>query len=291
MRNFNRSLAGGIKPSAYGTESCSLRHLASANITSHGFSPQGSIFLAIISQKFPGCNVIPQLAEENPMWYDIQKGGESMKDIPIFSTDWGVASLIFKEIPYKEIAYVKVQDVQPGHIRDLCDECAQFCRAAGAEIVLASGHPDLECYPYYGSVLTMRLNLTEQEEPPANLFPVTDQTVTRWRSIYNDKMRQVDFATTMSFYDEKQILSSGGAYFVHHDGELLGVGWLDDTKILLVAAVKPGAGSRVMNTLLSLVEGADVTVEVASTNERAIRLYEKMGFIRSREVLRWHHVG
>ena len=40
-----------------------------------------------------------------------------MKNIPIFTTDWGVATLLLKEIPYKEIAYVKIQDVQPGHIK------------------------------------------------------------------------------------------------------------------------------------------------------------------------------
>ena len=224
------------------------------------------------------------------MWYDIRKGGESMKDIPIFSTDWGVASLIFKEIPYKEIAYVKVQDVQPGHIRDLCDECAQFCRAAGAEIVLASGHPDLECYPYYGSVLTMRLNMTEQEEPPANLFPVTDQTVTRWRSIYNDKMRQVDFATTMSFYDEKQILSSGGAYFVHRAGELLGIGWMEGSELLAIAAEVPGSGETILKTMLTLADSDSVTLDVAASNSRAIRLYERVGFITTGEKNRSYRI-
>ena len=40
--------------------------------------------------------------------------------------------------------------------------------------------------------------------------------------------------------------------------------------------MKPGAGERVFYTLMSLVEGADMTLEVASTNQRAIRLYEKL---------------
>ena len=69
-----------------------------------------------------------------------------------------------------------------------------------------------------------------------------------------------------------------GAYFVHRDGELLGIGWLDDCKLLAVAAVKSGAGEVVMHTLMSLVEEDQMTLEVASTNTRAIRLYEKLGF-------------
>ena len=78
--------------------------------------------------------------------------------------------------------------------------------------------------------------------------------------------------------DEEKILSSGGAYFIHDNGTLLGIGWMEDTKLLAVASVVPGAGQQLMHTLMSLVEGADMTIEVASTNHKAIRLYEKLGF-------------
>ena len=53
---------------------------------------------------------------------------------------------------------------------------------------------------------------------------------------------------------------------------------MKDTELLAVCSVKPGAGERVMHTLMSLVEGAGMTLEVASTNAKAIRLYEKLGF-------------
>ena len=119
---------------------------------------------------------------------------------------------------------------------------------------------------------------------------MTDATVKRWREIYNEKMRHVDNAATMTAFDEKRIVSSGGAYFVHDNGELLGIGWLEDTKLLAVCGAKSGAGERVMHTLMSLVENADMTLEVASTNERAIRLYEKLGFLKTREIRRWFSV-
>ena len=206
-----------------------------------------------------------------------------MRDIPIFTTDFGVASLIFKEIPYKQIAYVKVQDVQPGQIRELCDECTQFCRAAGAEIVLASGHADLDCYPYFGSVMTMRLGGISAELTDANLFPVTEETVGRWRTIYNEKMRPIDFAATMTFLDEKEILGSGGAYFVHRDGELLGIGWMEGSELKAIASVKPGMGETVARTLFTIADSDSITLDVATSNIRAIRLYERMGFVTTGE--------
>ena len=213
-----------------------------------------------------------------------------MKDFPVFTTDYGVSSLILREIPYRQEAYIHVQDVQPEGFEEHLHECISFCRMAGAEKIYAAGHDLLEEYPLYTAVYEMRGRAWVDREKLENLFPVTDATVSRWRSIMNERLRCVDNAATLTAFDEKKILQSGGAYFVHHEGDLLGAGWMEDTKLLLVAAVKPGSGERVMHSLMSLVEGADMTIEVASTNERAIRLYEKLGFLKTREVLRWHRI-
>ena len=124
-----------------------------------------------------------------------------------------------------------------------------------------------------------------------NIFPVTEATAETWRRLCNARMRGVDCAATQTAADEKEILASGGAYFVHSAGELLGIGWMKDTELLAVCSVKPGAGERVMHTLMSLVEGAGMTLNVASTNEKAIRLYEKLGFLRTSEKVRWYRVG
>ena len=45
-----------------------------------------------------------------------------------------------------------------------------------------------------------------------------------------------------------------------------------------------------MHTLMSLVENGNMTLEVSSTNEKAIRLYEKLGFVKTREIRRWFRV-
>ena len=211
-----------------------------------------------------------------------------MKDIPVFTTEYGVASLLLKEIPYRETAYVVVRDVQPGAMTELLRECRSFCRMAGAgRVYVCAGEP-LEELPLFTAVLEMRGSAWRDPELLANLFPVTEQTVSQWRRIYNERMRSVDNASTLESKDEEKILSSGGAYFVHDRGQLLGIGWLEDTKLLAMAAAVPGGGERVMHTLMSLVEGSTVTLEVASTNLRARKLYEKLGFLAVSEVSRWY---
>ena len=49
-----------------------------------------------------------------------------LKDIPVFDTETGVSTLVLKEIPYKQIAYVKVQSVQPGGLEAHLHECVSF---------------------------------------------------------------------------------------------------------------------------------------------------------------------
>ena len=211
-----------------------------------------------------------------------------MKDMPVFDTEYGVASLVLKEVPYRQEAYITIQSTcQP---EELLKECVFFCRMVGAEKIYAKGHEFVEQYPLHTAVTEMRCDARVDREKLCSLFPVTEQTVQRWRMIINERMKDVDNAATLESRDEKKILESGGAYFVHSEGELLGVGWLEGEKLLTVAAVKPGAGEKVMHSLISLIEGATMTLEVASTNSRAIRLYEKLGFLKTREVSRWYRV-
>ena len=212
-----------------------------------------------------------------------------MRDFPIFTTDFGVSSLVLKEIPYKNQAYICIRDVQPGFFEEHLRECARFCRMAGAERVFAAGE-GLEDYPVYTEVLEMRGQAWVDREKLCCMFPVTEQTVSRWRELYNQAMKTVDNAGTLEKRDEGKILKTPGAYFVHDNGQLLGIGWLEDCKLLAVAATERGAGERVMHTLMSLIEGATMTLEVASTNHRAIRLYERIGLIPSAQVARWHDV-
>lgn len=206
----------------------------------------------------------------------------------MFTTEYGIASLVLKEIPYKEEAYIIIRSSEQPE--ELLAECVSFCRICGGARVFATGHACMEQYPLRTAVLEMRGQCRPDEEKVAALFPVTEQTVTRWRQICNERMRGVDNSATLESKDEKEILASGGAYFVHEGGELLGIGWIHKGELLAVAAVKPGAGERVMHTLFSMMPGEDLRLQVASTNERAIRLYERLGFIKTSEISRWYQV-
>lgn len=220
----------------------------------------------------------------------MKNGGVSMRDFPIFDTEYGIASLYLKEIPYKNEAYIRIRTVQETFFEEHLKECVAFCRMCGAERIYAADHEKLEAYPMHTSIVQMQGTAWVDPQQLKNLFPVTEATIEQWRQIHNEKLRVVDCSATLTSREEKGILESGGAYFIHDNGELLGLGWIKDGELKTVAAVKKGAGEWVMHTLMSLTEGEQMTLEVASTNERAIRLYEKLGFLKTAEITKWYRV-
>jgi len=213
-----------------------------------------------------------------------------MRDFPIFTTEYGVSSLILKEIPYRNEAYIRIRDVQEDFFEEHLSECISFCRICGADRIFAAGEEHLEGYPLYTAVYEMRGTACPEEEKIASLFPVTEETVGKWRTIYNEAMRTVDNAGTLESRDEKRIVDSGSAYFVHSHGQLLGIFWMEGNKLLAIAAVQKGAGETVMHTLMSLFPDEQITLEVASTNERAIRLYGRLGFVKTAQLTSWYEV-
>ena len=205
-----------------------------------------------------------------------------MKDIPMFDTETGVSTLILKEIPYKQIAYVKVQSVQPGGLEEHLKECISFCRMCGAERIFAAGSEKLEQYPLYTAMWEMRCPWESIPDTDAGLFPVIESTLEQWRGIYNGKVRKVPNGAWMTQADGKKMLEDGDGYFVHRNGELLGIGRAAGDTIDWLAAVRPGAGRDVAAALNHAVIADAVKLTVASENKKAVALYESLGFIRVR---------
>jgi len=211
-----------------------------------------------------------------------------MRDFPVFTTENGVGSLVLKEIPYSGAAYVTIRD--SSFPTEFLNECLEFCRAVGAQAVYASGHEILTSYPFYTSVIRMSASYDAIPETDASVFPVTEKTISRWREIYNDRMQNVDNSAFMSDSAAQELLKRGDGYFVHKDGELLGIGIASGDQIDCVASCKRGSGQDVLSALTHALICDRIILEVASTNHRAIRLYESMGLVKTVEVSKWYKI-
>ena len=211
-----------------------------------------------------------------------------MKDFPVFTTEYGVASLVLREIPYRKEAYITIQDsLEP---EKLLEECVSFCRICGAERIYAKGHEILESRPFHTAMLEMRCSLDAIPDTDAGLWPVQEQTLDAWRELYNKKACKVPNGAWMTEADGKKMLEKGDGYFIHRGDVLLGIGRVSGAVIDWVASLVPGAGRDVVCALAHSITSDDVALTVASVNEKAVRLYEDVGFMKVKELSRWYRV-
>ena len=208
-----------------------------------------------------------------------------MKDFPIFTTEYGVASLVLREIPYRKEAYITIQDAAEPEL--LLQECISFCRICGAEKIYAKGHAILESRPLHTAIVEMKCSREWIPDTDAALWPVQKQNLNEWREIYNKKVCAVPNGAWMTEANGKEMITKGDGYFVHRNGVLLGIGRASGSMIDWVASLVPGGGREVVCALAHALTGDTVTLTVASANEKAIRLYEGIGFVKSREISRW----
>lgn len=214
-----------------------------------------------------------------------------MKNIPLFSTEYGTASLILREIPYKRTAYVASVSALPGRLPELAQACGEFCRAAGAERVYLSLPEGGDCpWPLHTEILTMTCQRERLLPEDAAVFPVLPEHAHEYRERYNRAMAEVDNAATMVRADEETLISEGGGYFVHRDGQLLGLGQIVDGELRTVVSQRKGGGEAVVRALASLAREDTIRLQVASTNLRAIRLYTRLGFVTTGVKSRWYQI-
>lgn len=211
-----------------------------------------------------------------------------MKDIPVFTTPYGVASLILREVTYQQTAYIRLQASHEP--QKLLAECVKFCRMVGAETILATGSDWLERYPLHTAIWRMTCPKDALDDTDAALFPVQEHTADHFQKIYNEKVSHIPNAAWMDDADKKEMLRTGEGYFAHRDGQLLGIGRVLGGEIRFLAAVQPGAGADVVRALAHAATEDTVTVEAASANDKAVRLYERLGFIKIAERCRWYRV-
>lgn len=211
-----------------------------------------------------------------------------MRDFPVFTTAHGVASLSLREVPYKGVAYITIQDTQEPEA--LLRECVDFCKTVGAQKIYATGHPFLESFPFYTAIWQMRILRQDLPKTDAALFPVTEKTIEPFRSLHNEKMANIPNAATMTREDGEKLLTRGAGYFVYRGEVLLGIGIAAGDTVESVIGIKPGMGRDVMLALSAGLVSESIVLEVASANLPALRLYEKLGFVKTAELSRWFKV-
>jgi len=211
-----------------------------------------------------------------------------MKDLSLFTTENGVASLILRKIPFTKEAFV--------HIRDSCacdqllKECIDVCRMAGAEKVYAAGHENLKRYPLYCDIYRYDLSRENMGSTDAAAIPICPEQTEWWRQLYNQKMADVPAASPLTVRDTEELIREGTAYYVCRDCATIGIGVAGGGEIYAVASLLPGAGREVVLALAACTEGAVISLRVADNNEKACRLYRSLGFSASVKEESWYKI-
>lgn len=211
-----------------------------------------------------------------------------MKDIPVFSCEYGTAGLVLREIPYRQEAYIRIHGALDTEL--LIRECIDFCSAVGAQHIYVAGDVTLEKYPLHTEIWNMEHFRIHLGNTDAVCLPADMDTVDVWRKMYNSKAARIPNAAWMTEADAAQMCENRQGYYVMRGETLLGIGRVDASKILWVSASVPGAGADVVRALAGVAAGDTVSLEVASANEKAVSFYVRLGFVKTAVLSRWHKV-
>ena len=217
-----------------------------------------------------------------------------MKNIPMFTSAYGLATLILKEIPWNGHAYILIRSVWNGQIAELLEECRGFCRAVGAEEICASWETETLPAVHAFDMLEMTCPKAELPMPQrtVELEQVTPETAEDYLRIYNQCFRQVPAAAS---YDKKSLQPLYGeelAWLARVDGSFAAVAEISREGLEGVAVLPEfrGLGYDLLCTVLPMVPSLQVKLKVASTNSQAIRLYERLGFAETGVQRRWYRL-
>lgn len=219
-----------------------------------------------------------------------------MNNIPVFTAQGGTATLILREIPISGKAYVLLRTVLPGMEENLAAECASFCRMCGAEEIFASwADGDLPFLPPTYDIYLLHVSKSALPEgKPVQLVPMTPENDAIYQRIYNRCFSHVSHALSYDRGQIARIYREHQRAFLALDAENrpYGIGELHGNELAAVAVLPKcrGTGTDLALSLLRLCPGEDLKVTVASDNEAAMHLYEKLGFHMSGVESKWFQV-
>ncbi len=209
-----------------------------------------------------------------------------MKDIPAFTTENGVVSLVLRELPYSKRAYVSV--ISANDMKAMTEDVIGFCKALDAQELY--GYADLFAGGYPLAETVFLMEGTKQAVQTAQLQAVQEENLLRFCELYNSKMKHLKTACYMTAEEALRLVREKKAYFVQENGHTIGFGVLEENKIRSLASTAPGAGEKVIYALGSLIPGDKIFLEAAQSNEKAMRLYERLGFVCVKTLDRWYKI-
>ena len=211
-----------------------------------------------------------------------------MRDLPLFTTQNGVASLYFKKISYTKEAFVEIRDSQS--CGELIKECIDVCVMAGAEFVYATGHIELDSYTQYCTVLRYHVAKEFLSDTKAVALPIAADQKSWWRDLYNRKMLHVPSASLLSDSDVQALVREGNAFCIYRECSAIGIGIACEGQIRAVASLVPGGGRDAVLALAKCLESDMISLDVASSNHKAIALYSGLGFEETGKVMKWYQI-
>ncbi len=206
-----------------------------------------------------------------------------VKNIPVFTCGYGAATLILREIPVFGKAYILLQTVF-GDQAALIEECASFCRAAGAEQVYVRLDSPEERTAFACQIWELE-RIGKPVCAEIQLTPVDKENVKQYISLYNRRFIDVIGA---AHCDEKTDLS--GAWLWLQENDAVGLGQMQNGELRAIATSIPGQGKKLAGALLALNGSEKCILQVASNNLPALGLYESLGFEKTKTLGSWYLV-
>jgi len=212
-----------------------------------------------------------------------------MKDIPVFTGAHGIATIVLKEIPWSGCGYVIVRSVWDDAAAFL-QECLSFCRACGAEQVYASWALAELPAPHAYDMVELQMKKSELPQGESlEIQELTKENSAEFLAVYNRCFQAVPNAASYSQKDTVRLLGEETAYLVFRDGVCAAIAEISREGLEAVAVLPEyrGLGYDLTRTVLEKVPSMTLKLKTASTNERALRLYERLGFQQTAVLSRW----
>lgn len=192
-----------------------------------------------------------------------------MKDIPVFTSTEGIATLILREIPERREAYVLIRGVFT-KIERLMNECERFCLLAGAEQVYFSGQADFSGCRIHARLLERSVRCDALPPTQARAVAVTPGTAAQWQAYYRARFASVPLA--------RSCVDSADACLICAQERTVGIGQLRGDRLEVVAALESGCGADCVSAMAALCAGDRLHLLCAMENRPAMALYDRLGF-------------